>query len=65
MVSPFERLEAMEKLQESIHEQTMKFLKAMEEKYAEQEKLLDTIYKRLDSLDDRLEATRQMEHTHE
>ena len=52
------RVEAMEKLQESIHEQTMKFLKAMEEKYAEQEKLLDSIGKRLDSLE-------QKEHTHE
>ena len=60
MASPLERLEAMEKLQESIHEQTMKFLSEMGEKYAEQEKLLDSIGKRLDSLEQW-----QKEHKHE
>tara|TARA_B100001245_G_C22711019_1_gene345975 strand:+ start:496 stop:669 length:174 start_codon:yes stop_codon:yes gene_type:complete len=57
-MSSLERLEAMEKLQESIHESTMKFLSEMGVKYAELEKLLDTIGKRLDSLE-------QKEHTHE
>ena len=37
------RVEAMEKLQESIHEATMKFLKEMEEKHIEQEKRLDSL----------------------